>query len=110
MTEYSIDITELAIQELDGAADYIENVLMNAKAANDLIDEFEAKVSELATFPEKYQLANDDFLAALGIMYIVIRNYIALYTIDKEAEAVHVLRFMYSKSSWMTILKGGILS
>lgn len=50
---YNIYITSAAERDLIRAADHIEFVLKNPKAADDLIDETEKKINSLSNFPEK---------------------------------------------------------
>ena len=32
-------------------------------------------------------------------------NYLAFYTVDDATQTVHIVRFLYGKSNWITILK-----
>ena len=102
--KYSIFVTGKAKQDLNEAADYIEYTLLNPQAADDLINEFEKVIKSLASMPEKHQLVNDHVLAAWGFRMVVINNYIAFYIVDKETESVKVVRFLYGKRNWITIL------
>lgn len=102
---YVIHITGKAERDLSEAADYIEFTLLNPKAADDLLDTAEKKINELAFMPEKYKTVDDPVLAAWGIRLIVINNYLAFYVIDKEARIVHIVRFLYAKRNWISILR-----
>ena len=102
--KYSIFVTGKAKQDLIEAADYIEYTLLNPKAADDLIDRFEKEINNLAFMPEKHQLANDPVLAAWGIRMIALNNYIVFYTVDKESKSISVIRFLYGKRNWISVL------
>ena len=102
--KYSIFVTGKAKQDLIEAADYIEYTLLNPKAADDLIDRFEKEINNLAFMPEKHQLVNDPVLAAWGIRMIALNNYIVFYTVDKESKSISVIRFLYSKRNWISVL------
>lgn len=104
---YSIHITRAAERDLNSAADYIEFVLLNPKAAEDLLDEAERKISALSNFPEKYALADDPVLKAWGIRFTSVKNYLAFYRISEENHMIYVVRFLYGKRDWVSILKQG---
>jgi len=59
--KYDIHITRAAERDLNSAADYIEFVLLNPQAADDLLDEAENKIGDLSAFPEKFALGDDLF-------------------------------------------------
>lgn len=105
--KYDINITRTAEKDLNSAADYIEFVLLNPKAADDLLDEVESRVGDLASFPEKFALVDDPVLKAWGIRYTLVKNYIAFYVISEENHTVYIVRFLYGKRDWITILKQG---
>ena len=53
---YDIHITRAAERDLLNAADHIEFVLKNPKAADDLLDEAEKQINSLGDFSEKFRL------------------------------------------------------
>ena len=108
MIPYSIHITKAAERDVVNASDYIDNVLKNPTAADHLLNEFEASVESLASFPCKFPLAHDDLLASLGIRFIPVKNYLILYLVDENTHVVQIIRFLYRKSNWISVLKGGI--
>jgi plasmid stabilization system protein ParE len=102
---YSIQITRTAEQDLNSAADHIEFVLHNPAAADDLLDEAGKMIGGLSSFPEKFALVEDPFLKALGIRFIIIKNYLAFYTISHDEKKIYIIRFLYGKRDWQNILK-----
>lgn len=102
--KYKILITEKAKSDLNEAADYIEYTLLNSKAANNLINSFEKELTKLVSMSEKHQLVNEPVLAAWGIRMIVINSYLAFYTIDMKAKTITLVRFLYGKRNWISIL------
>ncbi len=106
--KYDIHITRAAEKDLSSAADYIEFVLLNPQAADDLLDEAEDKIGKLSTSPEKFALVDDPVLKAWGIRFTRVDNYIAFYVISEENHTIYILRFLYGKRNWITILKQGI--
>ena len=101
---YTIHITGSAKRDINEAADYIEYTLLNPKAADNLINLIENAINQLAFMPEKYSLVNDPVLSLWGIRMIVINNYLAFYAVDKKAKAVYIIRFLYGKRNWISIL------
>lgn len=105
--DYEIHITRAAEKDLNSAADYIELVLFNPQAANDLVDEAAAQIGELAVFPKKFSLVDDPVLNAWGIRFATVKNYLAFYTISEQEHRVYLVRFLSGKRDWVSILKHG---
>ena len=102
---YSIHITAAAERDMDLAADHIEFVLKNPQAADHLLDEAERQINALAQFPEKLALVDDKLLASWGIRFTKVNNYLAFYIISEEDQQLYIVRFLYGKSNWASILK-----
>ena len=105
--KYDIHITRAAERDLNSAADYIEFVLLNPQAADDLLDEAENKIGDLSAFPEEFALGDDPVLKTWGIRFALVKNYIAFYVVSEENRTVYIVRFLYGKRDWITILKQG---
>ena len=102
---YHLHITSVAQRDISQAADYIEFVLKNPKAADDLLEETDQKINALLPFPQEHPIVEDKLLAAWGIRFTQIKNYLAFYVIEENQ--VTVIRFLYAKSNWISILKVG---
>lgn len=102
---YHLHITSVAQRDISQAADYIEFVLKNTKAADDLLEETDQKINALLPFPQEHPIVEDKLLAAWGIRFTQIKNYLAFYVIEENQ--VTVIRFLYAKSDWISILKVG---
>ena len=103
--KYEIIITATAETDLNSAVDYIEHVLLNPQAADDLLDEAEAKIADLALFPEKNPLISDPVLKAWGIRFAAVKNYLIFHTISHPEQRVQIIRFLYRKRDWTSILR-----
>lgn len=106
--DYDIFITEAAENDMNETADYIDLVLMNPKAADDLMDEAYERISSLALFPEKHQLTGDPVLDAWGIRFIAVKNYLAFYVVSEEERIVYIVRFLFCRRDWITVLRKGL--
>ena len=104
---YEVRITRAAENDLNEAAYYIEFVLLNPQAADDLVDAVEETLPTLAQYAQRYALVDDPVLRAWGIRFVQIKNYLAFYTISEEEQKVYIVRFLYGKRNWISILKNG---
>lgn len=104
---YSIHIAATAERDILCAADYIEFNLKNPTAADHLLYAATEQINSLSDMPEKYRLVDDPVLASWKIRFIIVNNYLAFYTIDKEKQTVIVVRFLYQKSNWNSFLRQG---
>lgn len=104
---FQIHITKAAEKDLISAADYIEFNLCNPEAADDLLDKADEQIQSLINLPERYAIVDDPVLKAWGIRFIQIGNYLAFYTISEERQTVYIVRFLYGKRDWISILRGG---
>lgn len=104
---YRIHITAAAERDLNRAADHIEFVLKNPRAADDLLDEAEKQIHSLSEFPPKFQIADDPILSSWNIRFVIVSGYLAFYTISEEDKLVIIVRFLFQKSNWNAILRQG---
>lgn len=105
MINYKIHITATAERDMMHAADYIEFSLKNPQAADNLLDEAERQINALMQHPEKFPFVDDKLLASWGVRFTLVNNYLAFYVIDHEEQQVNIVRFLYGKSNWVSILK-----
>ena len=104
---YQLHITSTAEHDIMRAVDYIEFTLKNPDAADNLLDVATMQINSLSDLPQKFRLVDDPVLASWRIRFVIINNYLAFYTIDKEKQMVIVVRFLYQKSNWTSILRQG---
>lgn len=104
---YVIHITLSAERDLNHAADHIEFTLKNPQAADHLLDEADRQINALSQFPKQHPLVPDDVLSSWGIRFTQVGNYLAFYIVSDEERIVRVVRFLYAKSDWNSILKLG---
>lgn len=101
---YKVLIAEPCKNDLKNVIDYISNELKNPSAAMDLLNSFEKEISSLSDMPGRYSLVNDDYLSSKGIRAVKIKNYLAFYKVNKNLKTVTVVRFLYGKRMWNTLL------
>ena len=102
---FQVHYTNQMKHDLKQVLGYIKSSLKNPQAANNLLNETEHILASLAQMPERYALADDDLLAAWGVRLVRVKNYLAFYIVNRETQTVQVIRFLYGKSDWRTILR-----
>ncbi len=94
---YQLHITSTAEHDIMRAVDYIEFILKNPLAADNLLDTVSKQIGTLSEFPQKFRIVDDPVLASWEIRFVIINNYLAFYTINEEKQTVIVVRFLYKK-------------
>ena len=103
---YRLYITDTAEKDISRAVDYIDFVLKNPKAADTLLEETDQKINALLPFPLEHPVVEDKLLAAWGVRFLQIKNYFAFYVVEESQ--VTVIRFLYAKSDWGSILRADV--
>jgi len=73
---YSLNITDIAEEDILSAINYVANVLKAPMAANNLLDEIEKHEEILEKRPNTYPFVPDEYLAGRGIKFVMIKNYV----------------------------------
>jgi len=102
---YSLIITEIAEEEILNTVKYIADSLKAPTAANNLLDEIERHQEILENTPNIYPFVPDEYLAQKGLRFTMIMNYMMFYTVNEDEKLVTVIRFLYGRRDWITILK-----
>ena len=102
---YSINITDIAEEDILNTVKYIAGVLKAPAAANNLLDEIERHEEILENTPNIYPFVPDRFLAQRGLKFTRIKNYLIFYIIDEEEKIVNIIRFLYARRDWKNILR-----
>lgn len=105
---YDLHITRAAEHNINGAADHIEFVLFNPQAADSLLEEIEEIIEALPAFPKKHPIVDDPVLKVWEIRCMSVRNYLIFYVASNELQKIYVVRFLFARRDWLSILKQGI--
>ena len=95
MHRYHLRITEYAEQDLEDIGDYIAFELKNSKSAVQMIQDLRKEMTSLAMLPERHELDEDDVLASLGVRKCYYKNYKIYYMLQKQTDAVIILRILH---------------
>lgn len=102
---YSLNITDIAEEDILNTVRYITDALKAPTAANNLLDEIERQEEILENTPNIYPFVHDEYLAQKGLRFTIIKNYLMFYTIREDTKMVNVIRFLYGRRDWKNILK-----
>jgi addiction module RelE/StbE family toxin len=101
---YQVKVTKPAERDLQDAVSYITDELKNSQAAADLLDLAEEAMKSLAEFPMRHAPIEIDELAQEGIRYLSVRHYLLFYTVKEKQQTVSVIRFLYGRRDWNSLL------
>ena len=104
---FQLHITSTAEHDIMRDVDYIEFILKNPQAADNLLDVVTKQIGTLSDFPQKFRIVDDPVLTSWDIRFVIINNCLAFYVINEEKKTVTVVRFLYKKSNWCSILRQG---
>ena len=102
---FKLVFSKLYYSDLSENQDYISNNLQNPMAAKGLTSEAKKKLIEIRNNPKHRPLVNDEYLASLGYRLKMVKNYILFYIIGEDNKHIKIVRFLYGRMDWMTILK-----
>jgi addiction module RelE/StbE family toxin len=104
--KFKITYTNLAESDLERASDYISQELHNKTAAKKLILAARESARSLSEMPTRHPVVSGDFLAEREIRSIPVKNYMMFYTMHEETKTVSIVRFLYGKRDWRSLLRG----
>jgi len=106
--KYSLNITDIAEEDILSTVRYIADELKNPIAANTLLDEIEKHEKILEKTPGIYPFVHDEYLAGKKLKYVIIKNFLLFFSIDKKNKTVNIIRFLYGRRDWINILKNNV--
>ena len=102
MQKYKIEISDLAEQDLEFAADYIAFDLKNPSAAVGIVQGIRNQINKLQIFPERNELDDDPVLANLGIRMDFYKNYKIYYVVeDHVIIVIRILHMLVDSRTWL---------
>jgi len=104
MKSCKVLMTQPAANDLQGIAGYITNELREPAVAKKLVNRIKEVVMSLAELPTRHALVADERLAVQGIRKLMVDNYIIFYVVAEKAAAITVVRILYSRRDWASLL------
>lgn len=100
--KYSLIISELAFEDLDGYLKYISENLSNPQAAKNLMNEFKSAFEIIRLFPLSCPLLNNELIKEQSLRKLIVKNFIALYVV--EGNSVKIVRIIHMTKDYPSII------
>ena len=107
MTRYKIEIGNYAERDLYDILTYITETLKEPALALRIYRSVREQIDNLATMPARNRVVDDQLFGSQGIRRLFVENYVVFYVIDETAPAVNVIRVLYNRREWQSILGAG---
>jgi toxin ParE1/3/4 len=104
MPKYRVDVSEPAESDLYDIVRYISAQLSAPMTALKMMETIEEALAGLANMPHSYPPVTDKRLASMGYRKLIVKNYIAFFTINEKAKVVDVERILYARRDWLHVL------
>ena len=106
---YTVELSNTAEQDINESVRYVTLQLKNPIAGRRLLGNTINCVDSLESFPARFPVIDDPILVIHQIHFVPVQNYLLFYQIHEPSHTVMVLRFLYGKSDWASILKKDLL-
>lgn len=101
----NVVFTEPAEYDLLDIEYYIFVDLCNPQASQRITDGILDAAELLGEYPEGHPFVEDELLRSVGLRMTHFDNYNIFYYYDMENDVVYIIRVLYNKADWQTILK-----
>jgi plasmid stabilization system protein ParE len=104
MEVYRINITDVAKQDILDIENHIKDEFQEPGVALNVTNAILDAIFTLEQMPDRIALVKDKRLATQGIRPLYVKNYTIFFRIEKSPNVVVVVRIMYSRRDWASIL------
>jgi toxin ParE1/3/4 len=104
LEDYNVIIELTAKRDLQGILHYIKNILRAPEAAKRIYIKIKNEILTLNQMPMRNNAVQEQPYASMGLHKLLVENYIVFYIIDEQKHEVHVLRILYNRREWQSIL------
>lgn len=101
----NVVFTEPAEYDLLDIEYYIFVDLCNPQASQRITDGILDAAELLGKYPAGHPIVEDELLRSVGLRMTHFDNYNIFYYYDMESDVVYIIRILYNKADWQTILK-----
>lgn len=102
MDNYHILLTPRARDDILEIGTYITYVLLEPDTSRNFIQGLRKSINQLAFFPYKFPLIQDEILRSRSVRCMPYKNYFIFYEI-LEMRRIVILRIGYNKRDWKNI-------
>ena len=92
---YRINITDIAINDMDNIYAYIAYDMKEPAVAEKMLERLEEKINDLGNMPLKFREYEIEPGKSRGMHIMHVGNYFVLYTPNEETEVVTINRVFY---------------
>lgn len=103
-SEYGVDVSEPAKQDLLDIGRYISAQLNAPIASAQTVDLLDEGMHSLESNPKRHALVRDERLAAMGYRTLPVKNYLIFYKVNERARSVDIVRILYGRRDWASLL------
>jgi Plasmid stabilisation system protein. len=107
LTEYKIEIEDAAERDMYDIFSYITQTLKEPALALRIYKSIKEQIGKLTTMPARNRVVDDQPYASIGVRRLFVENYIVFYVIDETILTVYVIRVLYNRREWQSILGAG---
>lgn len=103
--KYKLFFTDTAREDLREIAFHIAEISKDKELAKRFVRELRDNCKVLETFPEGGALPRDRVLKSAGYRFLVYKDYLSFYMIDKENALVHVMAVFNGKKDYIRVMR-----
>ena len=105
MERHAVEASQAVKDDLRGIYTYIDGVLCEHAAAVRIYGRLKGAIRSLEVLPKRQPLVDDPELAARGVRILRVENYIVAYVVHDVPPTVSVLRVLYCRREWQSLLE-----
>ncbi len=103
--EYSVRLTDYAIDLMGDIVDYISHQLQAPAVAQKWSDYLKAEIAGLSFMPARYKLVDAEPWHSKGVHSFAVKNYIVYYYISESDKTVWVTAILYGRRNQLAELQ-----
>jgi plasmid stabilization system protein ParE len=107
LKKYKIEIENAAERDMYDILSYITETLKEPALALRIYKSIKEQIGKLSTMPARSRIVDDHPYASIGVRRLWVENYVVFYVIDETVLTVHLIRVLYNRREWQSILGAG---
>lgn len=104
MKNYYVNVLPTAQREITDILNYIATELCSPLAAINLNTAFADELQRLKKFPLHGKLLQTKLPLKHVYRWVRVENYMIFYTVDEQAESIHIMHVRFASSDYLNIL------
>jgi len=104
LTKYEVIIELPAQRDLHAILRYIRDILKEPDIAKRIYTSIKEQILTLKQLPLRHNIVQEQSYSVMGVRKLFVENYIVFYIVDEDKREVHILRILYNRREWQTLL------